>query len=108
MWSLADVFTHWVWFCDGVALCCLCLELVVSSDPLASVGAQACLCLGLSSQTGRMRQIFKIFFFNFYFCVCAHACNALGGQQGASDPLALELKVVVSCHAWMLGTELWF
>lgn len=48
------------------------------------------------------------FFFNFYFCVCAHALNALGGQQGASDPLALDLKVVVSCHVWVLGTELWF
>lgn len=50
----------------------------------------------------------RFFFSHFYFCVCAHARNALGGQQGASDPLALELKVVVSCHMWMLGTELMF
>lgn len=45
--SLANVFTYWVWFCDRIALCCLCLELMVSSDPLASVGAQVCLCLDL-------------------------------------------------------------
>lgn len=51
---------------------------------------------------------FQDFFFNVHFCVCAHARNALGGQQGASDPPALELKVVVHCHMWMLGTELWF
>lgn len=85
----------------------LCVAYVVSSDSLASVGAQVCLYLDLSLQTGR-RHIFKIFFSHFYFCVCAHARNALGGQQGASDPLALELKVVVSCHMWMLGTELRF
>ena len=43
-----------------------------------------------------------------YVCVCVrfahmciyalHACNALGGQKRALDPLGLEIQVVVSCH----------
>lgn len=37
-----------------------------------------------------------------YLCI-PHACNALGDQRRASDPLELELPL---CDArWMLGTE---
>lgn len=39
-----------------------------------------------------------------------HACHvcvgASGGQRRTSDPLELELSVIVSCLAWVLGNEL--
>lgn len=40
---------------------------------------------------------FKIFYYYVYVCLlCAHMCmDTHGGQKKASDPLALELEVVV-------------
>ena len=38
--------------------------------------------------------------------VCIHKCSAQGDQKRASDPLELELEVVVSPLMWVLGTEL--
>ena len=38
---------------------------------------------------------------------CAHVCaDACQGQKRTSDPLEVEPQVVVSCLAWVLGTEL--
>jgi hypothetical protein len=34
------------------------------------------------------------------------SAGALGGQKRASDSLELELQLVMSLLAWMLGTEL--
>lgn len=38
--------------------------------------------------------------------VCIHKCSAQGDHQRVSDPLELELEVVVSPLMWVLGTEL--
>jgi hypothetical protein len=35
-----------------------------------------------------------------------YECNAFRAQKRALDPLELELQTVVSCPAWVLGTEL--
>lgn len=39
-------------------------------------------------------------------CVEPCKCNAHRGQKGESDPLELELQVVVSCCRWVLRIEL--
>lgn len=44
-------------------------------------------------------------------CICVWiyafvSADAHDVQKRASDPLDLELQVLLSCHSWMLGTEL--
>lgn len=48
-----------------------------------------------------LKKIFKV-----CVCVCVHCAraNALGGQK-ILDSVELELSAVVSCPAWMLGSE---
>lgn len=43
-----------------------------------------------------------------FVCLAMEKCTAHRGQKrgGGSDPLKLELQVVVSCYRWVLGTEL--
>lgn len=40
-------------------------------------------------------------------CICVWVyADAHDVQKRASDPLDLELQVLLSCHSWMLGKEL--
>ena len=47
-----------------------------------------------------------LFFKKICVCVCVCVCGVHGGQKRVSDPLELELQVVVSRLMWVLVTEL--
>lgn len=48
--------------------------------------------------------MFILFLFYMYTCVCTvYVPVALRGQKRASDPVQLELQVVMNCLIWMLA-----
>ena len=65
--------------------------------------------------TEKFVQYFEFFFFKVYgyvrvwficLCIYVHACGTYRGQKRISDPLELELQVVMSCLIWVQGTEI--
>lgn len=53
--------------------------------------------------------IAKVLLFN-WVCMCVHTCACVSvhtGQKRTSDPLKLELQMVVSRLTWVLGPKLW-
>lgn len=65
----------------------------------------------VSYLTGHFCFLMVLFFDIVYECVSVCRCvcvgaGAHGGQQGATDPLELELQVFMSCLMWVIGTEL--
>lgn len=49
--------------------------------------------------------LFKRFTYFMYMCVCfAHVCK-IPWRPGVLDLLRLEFRALVSCQAWLLGTE---
>jgi hypothetical protein len=43
----------------------------------------------------------------WYDCICVHVCGRAWGSEEGTDPLELELHVVVCCLTWVMGTEHW-
>lgn len=68
--------------------------------------------LGSSNSVGLLLVLcydFLIYLFHHFFKMCVYvhmlACGH-GGQKGRFDPLELEVKIVVSCPVWILGSTL--